>query len=82
MLRLNLFSRLNDGKVVIRGGRLHLALHKTGSVVPVDVAPDDPTTSEWVLREKPMPILTKVIQVAKATQLMDMGNHLITQLHL
>ncbi len=67
MLRLNLFSRLNDGKVVIRGGRLHLALHKTGSVVPVDVAPDDPTISEWVLREKPVPALTKVIQVAKAT---------------
>ncbi|MGC9153307.1 MAG: hypothetical protein ACP5GY_06185, partial [Vulcanisaeta sp.] len=64
---LNLFSRLNDGKVAIRGGRLYLVLHKAGPVVPVDVAPDDPTISEWVLREKPMPIPTKIIQVAKTT---------------
>ncbi|MEM1838902.1 MAG: transposase [Candidatus Bathyarchaeia archaeon] len=36
---LNLFSRLNDGWVAIRGGRIHLSL-EAGSAVPVDVAPD------------------------------------------
>jgi IS605 OrfB family transposase len=64
---LNLFSRLNDGKVAIRGGRLYLVSRKAGSVVPVYVALDDPTISGWVPRGKPMPIKTKVIQVAKAT---------------
>ena len=43
------------------------SLHKTGSVVPADVAPDEPAKSERALRGKPMPMLTKVIQVAKAT---------------
>ena len=36
---LNLFSRLNDGWVAIRGGRIYLSL-EAGSAVPVDVAPD------------------------------------------
>ncbi|MEM4913633.1 MAG: transposase [Desulfurococcaceae archaeon] len=50
---LNLFSRLNDGWVVIRGGRIYLYL-EAGSVVPVNVAPDDPANNEQVLREKPV----------------------------
>ena len=60
---LNLFSRLNDGGIAIRGGRIHLFL-EAGFVVPVDVAPNDPATNEQVLREKPMatiPIIFKNI---------------------
>ncbi|MEM2027562.1 MAG: hypothetical protein QXJ13_07775 [Candidatus Bathyarchaeia archaeon] len=60
---LNLFSRLNDGVVAIRGGRIHLFL-EAGFVVPVDVAPNDPATNEQALREKPVatiPIIFKNI---------------------
>lgn len=39
---LNLFSRLDDGMVAIRGGGLHLVHRKAGPVVPVDVAPSEP----------------------------------------
>ncbi|MEM2208435.1 MAG: zinc ribbon domain-containing protein [Sulfolobales archaeon] len=42
---LDLFSRLNDGRVAIRDGRIYLSL-KAGSVVPADVAPDDPAIGE------------------------------------
>ncbi|MEM1612658.1 MAG: zinc ribbon domain-containing protein [Desulfurococcaceae archaeon] len=56
---LNLFSRLNDGWVVIRGGRIYVYL-EAGSVVPVNVAPDDPANNEQVLREKPVSTITKI----------------------
>ncbi|MCR8472574.1 MAG: hypothetical protein NDP11_06075, partial [Crenarchaeota archaeon] len=53
LYELILGSRLNDGVVVIRGGRIHLSL-EAGLVVPVDVAPDDPAIDEQVAREKPV----------------------------
>ena len=46
---LNLVSLLNDGGVTIRGGRIYAYL-EAGSVVPVDVAADDPAVGEQVLR--------------------------------
>jgi len=49
---LNLFSRSDDGKVAIRSGRLVLITRKTGSVVPVNVAPDEPPNQMRWLREK------------------------------
>ncbi|MEM4959410.1 MAG: zinc ribbon domain-containing protein, partial [Nanopusillaceae archaeon] len=61
---LNLFSRLNDGKVTIRGGRIHLSL-EAGSVVPADVAPDDPANNEQVLREKPV---SPIPEITRNTQ--------------
>ncbi|RLG79038.1 MAG: hypothetical protein DRO40_13295 [Thermoprotei archaeon] len=39
---LNLFSRSNDGRVAIRGGRLILISRKAAPVVAVNVAPDEP----------------------------------------
>ncbi|MEM1696709.1 MAG: transposase [Desulfurococcaceae archaeon] len=71
---LNLFSRLNDGWVVIRDGRIHIYL-EAGSVVPADVAPDDPAISEQVTREKPVSIIPKIIKTLKQTQISDAGNH-------
>jgi len=58
---LNLFSRLNDGVVAIRGGRIYLYL-EAGSVVPADVSPNDPATNEQVSREKPVSIIPKIIK--------------------
>ncbi|MEM4452647.1 MAG: transposase, partial [Thermosphaera sp.] len=58
---LNLFSRLNDGAVVIRGGRIHLSL-EAGLVVPADVAFNDPVISEQELREKPVLIIPKIFK--------------------
>ncbi|MEM0500270.1 MAG: hypothetical protein QXY59_04515, partial [Candidatus Korarchaeota archaeon] len=52
LYELTLGSHLNDGEIAIRGG-ICLSL-EAGLVVPVDVAPDDPATSEQVLREKPV----------------------------
>ena len=55
---LNLFSRSDDGKVSIKGGRLFLITRKAGPVVPVNVAPNEqPNHMRW-LRERPMPELT------------------------
>lgn len=45
---LNLFSRHNDGVVAISGGRIILITREAGQVVPVNEAPNDPTTNEWV----------------------------------
>ncbi len=42
----------NDGAVVIRGGWIY-ACFEAGSVVPADVAPDNPAIDEQVMREKP-----------------------------
>ncbi|MEM4788515.1 MAG: hypothetical protein QXV06_01790 [Ignisphaera sp.] len=58
---LNLFSCLNDGRVTIRGGRIYVYL-EAGSVVPVDVAPDDPAIGEQVMKEKPVSIKPKIIK--------------------
>ncbi|MEM4942769.1 MAG: zinc ribbon domain-containing protein, partial [Ignisphaera sp.] len=58
---LNLFSRLNDGAVAIRGGRIHIYL-EAGLVVPADVAPDDSVNNEQVLREKPVSVIPKIIK--------------------
>jgi len=66
---LNLFSRLDDGVVAIRGGRLYLASRKAAQVVAVDVAPDEPPNYMRWLREKPVP---KVAEVAQPT---GTGNH-------
>jgi len=42
--------------MAIRSGRIYLSL-EAGSVVPVDVAPDDPANGEQLLREKPVAII-------------------------
>ena len=61
----NLFSRSNDGKVAIRSGRLYLITRKTGPVVPVNVAPDEPLNHMRRLREKPMQvsIVSKILKI-------------------
>jgi len=74
---LNLFSRLNDGVVAIRGGRIYAYL-EAGSVVPADVAPDDPAIGEQVMREKPVSAIPKIIKTPKQTQISDAGNHIYT----
>ena len=53
---LNMFSRLNDGEIAIRGGRIILISRKAGFVVAVNVAPDGPRNLMKWLREKPTPI--------------------------
>jgi len=53
---LNLFSRSNDGLVAIRSGRLALFFRKAGPVVPVDVAPNEPSIEMRWLREKPVQV--------------------------
>jgi len=63
---LNLFSRLNDGEVTIRGGEIHLFL-EAGSVVPVNVAPDDPAIGERALRGKPALIVSMLSKIPKQT---------------
>ncbi len=52
-----------------------LITRETGRVVPVYEVPHDPTTSEWVLRGKPVLIISKITQTTKITQLMSTGNH-------
>ncbi|MEM4505872.1 MAG: hypothetical protein QXM82_00655 [Ignisphaera sp.] len=54
-------SRLNDGAVAIRGGRIYVYL-EAGLVVPADVTPDDPANNEQVLREKPVSVIPKIIK--------------------
>ena len=54
---LNLFSRSNDGRVAIRGGRLILISRKAAHVVAVNVAPYEPPNQMRWLREKPVPEL-------------------------
>ena len=51
---LNLFSRSDDGMAAIRSGRLVIISRKVGSVVPIDVAPNEPPTKMRWLREKPV----------------------------
>ncbi|MEM2826737.1 MAG: hypothetical protein QXL30_05710, partial [Sulfolobales archaeon] len=63
---LDLFSRLNDGRVAIRDGRIYLSL-KAGSVVPVNVAPDDPAIGERALRGKPALIVSMLSKTPKQT---------------
>ena len=60
---LNLFSRLNDGGVAIRGGRIYAYL-EAGLVVPADVAPNDPANNEQVTREKPVSTIPRIIKNA------------------
>jgi len=69
-------SRLDDGVVAIRGGRIHIYL-EAGSVVPVDVAPNDPANNEQVMREKPVSTIPKTIKTPKQTQTNDTGNHFL-----
>jgi len=62
---LNLFSRSNDGIVANRSGRLFLITRKAGSVVPVNVAPNEPPKEVRRLRGKPVqvskiPIVSKI----------------------
>ncbi len=56
---LNLFSRSNDGRVAIRSGRLVLITRKTGSVVPVNVAPNELLNEMRWMREKPVQTVSK-----------------------
>ena len=58
-----MFSRLNDGRIAIRG-RIILIPRKAGPVVPANVAPDEPRIKMKWLREKPAPI-AKVSVVAQ-----------------
>jgi len=57
---LNLYSRLNDGVIAIRGGRLMIITREAGPVVPVDVVPDEAPSLNEVLRGKPMFRVTQV----------------------
>ena len=59
----NLFSRLNDGKIAIRGGGLILISRKAGSVVPVNVASNEIPSLDEVLRGKPVQIVSKITQI-------------------
>ncbi len=68
---LNLFSRSNDGSVAIRSGRLFLITRKADSVVPVDVAPDEPPNHMRWMREKPVQV-TKILVITKRKYT---GNH-------
>ncbi len=52
---LNLFSRLDDGMVAIRDGRIYLVSCKAGLVVPANVAPDEVPSLDEVPRGKPVP---------------------------
>jgi len=46
-----MFSRLNDGRITIRGGII-LIPRKAASVVPVNVAPDEPRIKmKWLRGE-------------------------------
>ena len=47
-------SRSDDGFVATRSGRIYLASRKAGSVVPANVAPNDPLTPMKWLRGKPV----------------------------
>ncbi len=62
---LNLFSRLDDDMVAIRGGRLYLIHRKAGPVVPADVAPNEPPTEMRWLRGKPVqvPIVYEISKI-------------------
>ena len=53
---LNLLSRSNDGLVAIRNGVLALISRKAGPVVPVNVAPNEPSIEMRWLREKPVQV--------------------------
>jgi len=64
---LNLYSHLNDGRIAIRGGRIVIITREAGTVVPVDVAPNEPLNHMRWLREKPMPRETQVTKVTRET---------------
>ncbi|RLF64701.1 MAG: hypothetical protein DRN30_05155 [Thermoplasmata archaeon] len=61
-------SRLHDGKIAIRGGRIMLIPRKAVSVVAVNVAPDGPRNLMKWLREKPA-LVTEIPQIQST------GNH-------
>ena len=61
-------SRLDDGRIAIRGGRIVLIPRKAGPVVPVDVAPDDVLIIMRHERGKP-------VLVAEIPQIQSTGNH-------
>ena len=56
-------SRLDDGRIAIRGERIVLIPRKAGPVVPVNVAPNEPRIKMRWLREKPASV-AKVFVVA------------------
>ena len=61
---LNLLSRSNDGSLAIRGGRFYLTSRKAGSVVPADVAPNEPPrVMRW--RERSLCWFSKYPQLPK-----------------
>lgn len=62
---LNLFSRSDDGRVAIRGGRIYLISRKAGLVVPVNVAPNEPLNKMKWLRGKPVQTIPKITIVSK-----------------
>jgi len=53
VLRIKKLPHLNDGEIAIRDGRIYLFL-KAGIMESVNVAPNDLTIGEQVLREKPV----------------------------
>ena len=62
---LNLFSRLGDGRVAIRGGRLYLVSRKAAPVVAVDVALRDAEWNEASQQGKSVqiPIVSKIPKI-------------------
>ena len=62
---LNLFSRLCDGRVAIRGGRLILISRKAAQVVAVDVALRDAEWNEASQQGKPVqiPVIVKIPKI-------------------
>ncbi len=62
---LNLFSRLYDGRVAIRGGRIILVSRKAAQVVAVDVALRDAEWNEASQQGKPVqiPVIAKIPKI-------------------
>ena len=61
-------NRLHDGEVAIRGG-IMLIPRGAGTVVPANVAPDEPRIKMKWLRGKP------VLAVSEILQIQSTGNH-------
>ena len=72
---LNLLSRADDSRLAIRHGRLIIHHRKTGSVVPVDVAPSEVPIRE-ALRVRPVLVLSNIFNIRHGQPLTDISLNL------